>query len=70
MKRKTIYKEVTRIIVFMKLGEEITTWDANEYYPRMTAQQIAYRLRHDERMEQSGVIQDSMHKVSKWRRIK
>ena len=46
--------EVTRILEVMEPGEEFTTYEANEYFPHLTAQEIASILRRDERIINAG----------------
>ena len=53
-----IFDEVTRIINAMELTgrEEISTYQANEYFPHLTSREMASILRRDERLENVGKI--------------
>jgi len=49
-----IRPEVTRIIEAKGTEEHFSTYEANEFYPRKTAQQMASILRSDERLVNMG----------------
>ena len=49
-----IIPEVTRIINAIGTKESFSTYEANEFFPRKTAQQMGSILRRDERLVNMG----------------